>query len=243
MRLPAFYPSLTLRPDRRDELELLDLPGHEPHLLAENLADVRRVNRWLGGCRLTIQALDSLTDSFPSGRKLDVLDVGTGAADVPEAIVGWAERRGLSATVVATDSSAEVLAVAAPRSPAVELAVADARSLPFADRSFDVAACSLLVHHLSPDEAVVALREMRRVARLGVVVNDLVRGWPGYAGAWLLAHIFSRNPLTRHDAPLSALRAYTRSELAVLAGHAGLGPLTFFGFLGYRVAIAARTPT
>lgn len=240
MRLPAFYPSLTFRPDRRDELELLDLPGHEPHLLAENLADVRRVNRWLGGCRLTIQALDSLTDSFRSGRKLDVLDVGTGAADVPGAIVAWAERRGLGASVLATDCSPEILAIAASGSPAVELALADARSLPFADRSFDVAACSLLLHHLSPKDAVAALREMGRVARVGVVVNDLVRGWVGYTGAWLLARVFSHNPLTRHDAPLSVLRAYTRSELAALAAEAGLERLTF-GFLGYRVAIAART--
>ena len=40
----------------------------------------------------------------------------------------------------------------------------------------------MVVHHLEPADAVALLREMARVARLGVVVNDLVRGrlfWVG----------------------------------------------------------------
>ena len=83
------------------------------------------------------------------------------------------------------------------------------------------------------------LGEMRRVARRGVVVNDLVRGWLGYAGAWLLSRAVTRNPLTRHDAPLSARRAYTRAEMVALAARAGLGPLVFEGFLGYRATMTA----
>ena len=62
------------------------------------------------------------------------------------------------------------------RDARIEVREADARSLPFPDRAFAVAHCSLLVHHLAPDEAVEVLREMRRVASLGVVVNDLRRG-------------------------------------------------------------------
>ena len=47
---------------------------------------------------------------------------------------------------------------------------------PLADREVDVTHASLLIHHLDPDDAVVALGEMRRVSRLGVVINDLRRG-------------------------------------------------------------------
>ena len=52
----------------------------------------------------------------------------------------------------------------------------DARSLPFEDGAFDVGHCSLLVHHLDPDEVATVLREMGRVASASVVVNDLRRG-------------------------------------------------------------------
>ena len=56
-------------------------------------------------------------------------------------------------------------------------------ALPYPDASFDVVHCSLVVHHLEPAEVVRLAAEMRRVARLGVVVNDLVRG----RLAWLAA--------------------------------------------------------
>src|SRR3712207_7032884 len=49
--------------------------------------------------------------------------------------------------------------------PGIEFAVADARCLPFDDGAFDVATCSLLLHHLEPDDATATLKEMRRVAR------------------------------------------------------------------------------
>jgi hypothetical protein len=121
-------------------------------------------------------------------------------------------------------------------------AAADARCLPFGDLSFDVVMCSLALHHQVPDDALAMLREMRRVARRGVVVNDIVRCWRGYWGAWLLSRTLSRNPLTRHDGPLSVRRAYTRPEMLALAAEAGLGAVTFDeGLLGYRVAMTARS--
>lgn len=226
-------------PGRVDVPERLDAPGEDAAPLAGSLADLRRVNRWLGGVRLTLRGLAALTEDLPPGAPLRVLDVGTGAGDVPEAIAAWARRRGLRPRIVATDASSDILALARP-SPDVELAVADARSLPFPDRAFDVTACSLLLHHLGPEDAVLALREMRRVARLGLVVNDLVRSWVGYVGAWALSRAFTRNQITRHDAPLSVRRAYTRAEMGDLAARAGLGPVEFAGFLGYRVAMIAE---
>jgi SAM-dependent methyltransferase len=228
-----------LRLSRSTELEWLDAPGHAPAALAGNLADLRRVNRWLGGVRLTLRALERLTADLRPGATLAVVDVAAGGADIPEAVVDWATRRGVHARVVATDLSPRILALAARAGSArVPLAAADARALPLADRSVDVATCSLALHHLAPDDAVGMLREMRRVARRGIVVNDLVRGWLGYGGAWALSRALT-NPLTRHDAPLSARRAYTLPEMRMLAARAGLGPLTCERFLGYRVAWTA----
>jgi ubiquinone/menaquinone biosynthesis C-methylase UbiE len=226
---------------RKDELERLDESGHDPALLRGSLDDLRRVNRWLGGTRLTVRGLERVAAGLRPGDQISVLDVGTGAADIAEAILGWARARGLQPRVVATDISAEILAIAKRgRAEGLEFALADARRLPFAEGSFDVATCSLLLHHLDADGAVAVLREMRRVSRRGVVVNDLVRTWHGYAGAWALSRLCTSNPLTRHDAPVSVRRAYTRRELAELAARAGLGAVEVMPWLGYRVAMAAR---
>jgi ubiquinone/menaquinone biosynthesis C-methylase UbiE len=252
--------SIPLRPRWTDEAELMDMPGNDPAVLAENLADLQRANRLFGGVHLTVRALARLTPTLHPGAELTILDVATGGADIPRAVLAWTQERGLYARVLATDISSEVLRAAAGTSrperavaagisglhftvadstSRLDFAVADGRALPLRDRSVDVAMCSLALHHLPPGDAVTMLREMRRVARLGVIVNDLVRNWIGYAGAVLYTRVCTRNPLTRNDGPLSVRRAYTRREMAALARRAGLGPVQFRGFLGYRVAMVA----
>ena len=99
---------------------------------------------------------------------------------------------------------------------------ADARHLPLADGEVDVAHASMLLHHLDPDDAVVALAEMRRVARLGVVINDLRRGLIAFAMISAAVLALSRGRYTRHDGVLSARRAYTVAEMDTLAARAGM---------------------
>jgi ubiquinone/menaquinone biosynthesis C-methylase UbiE len=229
--------------DRSSEPELLDRPDHDLDLLAGNFRDIERVNRWLGGSRLTIRALRSLLgngNSLPTFDSLSVLDVGSGSGDIPAAVRGWATRQGMTGLSINCDLSPAILRLS--RSPERLLPVAaDGRALPLRSGQVDVACCSLVIHHLEPSDAISLLREMARVSRRGVVVNDLVRGRVGYAGSLLLSRLTTRNRLTRHDAPLSVRRAYTRAELLELFGEAGLEVVASHAFLGYRVALAARS--
>ena len=228
---------------RTDAVELLDGPLNDPVTLAANLRDLRRVNRWLGGVRLSADAIDALA---AHRQTLSVLDVGTGGADIPLALLARATTRGRGLTIVGLDSRPEILAAAALANPGLatadglELHVGDGRSLPYPDRSFDVAHVSLVTHHLSPEATVGLLREMARVARLGVVVNDLDRGWPGFIGAWLIGHLLTTNRYTRHDAPLSVQRAYRANEMVSMLRESGLTPVrTLRAAYGQRYAIAA----
>ena len=66
------------------------------------------------------------------------------------------------------------------------------------------------------------LRELHRVSRRGVVVNDLRRGWFPYAATLLTVRAFGRSSVTQHDGPLSVRRSYTLRELDALASEAGL---------------------
>ena len=240
MRGALGSPKLPLRPVRAHEDELMDLPGQDPALVAECLDDLGRLNRLTGGVSLTVFALARLTRDLAPGADLEILDVATGGGDFPHAMAAWARRRGLRARVLATDLSPQILGRAARNAPpGVGFAVADARRLPYDDGAFDVSTCSLLLHHLEPEDAVLTLKEMRRVARRGIIVNDLLRSWVGYLGGLVVPRMMSKNPLFRHDAPLSVRRAYTRGEMATLADRAGLGSVRFHGLPGYRVAMTA----
>jgi SAM-dependent methyltransferase len=230
--------------------ELLDGPLEDAPTLAGNLRDLRRVNRWLGGAALSAKALEALAGpAAEAGAAISLLDVGTGAADIPLALIEAWRRRGRRLEVTATDERPEVLAAARASDPRIEatprltLAVADGRSLPYPDAAFDVAHASLVLHHLEPVDAVALLGEMGRVSSRGIVVNDVARNRWSLAGAWLLAHLATVNPYSRHDAPLSVRRAYTLAEGHALIAAAGLrASAEFVGPFRHRWAIAAHRP-
>ncbi|HSK20015.1 MAG TPA: methyltransferase domain-containing protein [Longimicrobiales bacterium] len=203
--------------------ELLDAPHHDRAELEQSLDQVAEVNRLLGGTRAILRTLERLT---PAARNVDILDIGTGSADIPLAIDSWARRRSLAIQVIATDIHPQMRDIAAQRTRAVDsirVGAANALQLPYDTASFDFVLLSLTLHHFERDDQIRALREAARCARRAVVVNELERCLPNLAGAWLLARTRWRgNRLTRHDGPLSVMRAFTKTELADLAGAAGL---------------------
>jgi SAM-dependent methyltransferase len=111
------------------------------------------------------------------------------------------------------------------RQPATTVRVVqgDGLCLPFADSTFDVAYTVLTLHHFREAAAVTVIREMARVARRLVVVNDLERNLGAWLGARALAvSVWRGNRITRHDGPLSVRRSFTPGELMALAEQAGL---------------------
>lgn len=230
-------------PARSEEMELLDARMHDPAELAANFRDIRRVNRLLGGTTTVLRHLPALIAHVPAGQPVTILDLATGSADIPLAIHHWATTRGLDVSIVASDASDEMLALAKEHVtgvPAVTLARYDARSVPLPDACFDVVLCSLSLHHFAPDDAVRVLREMDRLARAGFILNDLHRSRAGYVAAWLAAHLTTHNRLTRNDAPLSVRRAYTPAELDGLLRRAGIAHVTISTHPWFRMAAVKR---
>jgi ubiquinone/menaquinone biosynthesis C-methylase UbiE len=125
--------------------------------------------------------------------------------------------------------------------PEIDFLQADARALPFGDGCFDGALRSLTLHHLEGDDPVTVLRELNRVARGGVIVSELERNWPNYLGALALSQtVWRRNRLTRHDGPLSVLRAFTRAELLRLAARAGLHQPQAYRHFFFRLILRSQ---
>jgi ubiquinone/menaquinone biosynthesis C-methylase UbiE len=205
--------------ERLARRELLD--DEDAGTLAEwagNFRDLARINAWLGGVRATTREIERLAVTPRT-----ILDVGTGGADMPVAVLDHLRARGVAATCVALDRSPRALAAAAQRVRGradISLVRGDATALPYADTSFDLVTCNLALHHFDPPDAVRALREMARVGR-DVILNDLRRSPVGWLLARTIFPLFTRNRFTLHDGPLSVRRAYSPSEASALAADAG----------------------
>ena len=151
--------------------EILDGPLRDAAALEANLRDLAHLNRRFGAAALSARCLARLA---PEGDPLTVLDVGTGAADIPADLIADARRRGRALTVTAVDNRPEVIEAALridpglASLPGLTLDVADGAALPYPDGAFDVVHSSMVLHHLEPEPAVAFLRELRRVSRRGV---------------------------------------------------------------------------
>jgi SAM-dependent methyltransferase len=204
-------------------LELLDEGRGTAADAARNLAEMGRVNRWLGGRRaLTCHLYPRLAGQRGA---MTVLDLGTGGGEEARAIAEWGRRRGQAVRVIGVDWAARNLAAArasAAKEPALSLFQGDASYLPIAPGGVDYVISTLFLHHFTPSAAVALLRVTFARARRGLIFSDLVRGRLPIMAFRLVKPIFARHPFTRHDGEVSIRRAYTPSEVLNLANEAGL---------------------
>jgi SAM-dependent methyltransferase len=200
--------------------ELLDDPGADPAVVARSLRNISRSNRWFGGASAVRHGLGRVLAQVPRGTELTLLDLGTGAGDLPRAAVVWARRRGIRLRPVGLERSRVAAALAAEAG--VPCAVGCAGQPPLRDKSVDLVLASQLVHHLAPESAVRLLRACDRLARVGVIVADLRRGRLAPLAFWVGARALGFDDYTLADGITSIRRGYTPAELRALLAKAGV---------------------
>jgi len=218
----------------------MDRPGNTAAELEGALDDIGSVNRFLRGSSILVEAVLPLLLAKRPGDTLSVLDVGTGGADLPRALVAEARRRGRPIRVVAVDRDPVTLQYARRASAGIaeiETREADAFELPFPPASFDVVTASMFLHHFHHGDAVRLLAGFRAIARRAVLINDLRRHLVPWAFIGLAARATRRHPMFVHDAPLSVLRGFTDDELRAVARDAGATGATVRRRLPYRLLL------
>jgi ubiquinone/menaquinone biosynthesis C-methylase UbiE len=162
---------------------------------------------------------------------------------VPRSLAAWARRRGHALRVLGIDRHGATVEEArhwlAREGGRPALARADGLRLPLADGAVDYAVASCLLHHLDDADAARCIAEMARVARRGIVVQDLLRSRRALAWVWCLTRLL-RNPVTRFDGPASVRQAFRPAEARALARAAGAPWLEFRRRLGHRFTLAGH---
>lgn len=208
------------------EPELLDLETPPPEDRGRIAGYLAFVNRWLGGTAAVDLHLRDVTGPAT------VLDVAAGAADMMRDL----RRRHPHLTCVAFDLSDWMLGLG----QGVPRIRGDVRRFPFRDRSVDYIVTTHFFHHLTDDQIVAVLREFDRVARRGIIVNDLIRN--RRALFWIKLLTLWANRYVKVDGPQSVRKAFTRAEVDALARRAGLPWLRTRLHFGHRFTLAGVRP-
>ena len=219
---------MTFLRERATEPESLDLGVPEAEAI-RSLRDLRRVNRWLGGRRSLLAAIQPF---LAEGGLL--LDVGCGSADLPAEVVAIGPGR-----VVAVGVDVKLLHLRqAP--PSVRRVVADVRALPFAPRSFDVVTASLFLHHFDGPEVALVLAALFRLARRALIVNDLHRALVPWIFARCVFPFAFESRVSVLDGLLSIRRAFRPDELRRAFAEAAIPRVQIECRFPYRLVAVAE---
>lgn len=200
--------------------EWMDVVESATPELEADLVNLQSLNRRFGAHRLVLDYLEPL---LAQRKPLQIVDLGTGAADIPRAVVTRARELGCPVLITAVDRQQPTLSIAEKFSsgfPEIRFVAAD--FLNFAEGTlYDVVLCNLVLHHLDETDAIRLLRRCRELSKGAALVTDLRRSRLAQAGIFAVTELFYREPMTRHDARLSAERAFSFPELRKLAVAAG----------------------
>ncbi len=204
--------------------ELMDDPALDPAQHVQALRGLSRINRWSRSARLIWSALHAVARE--SGvRHLRVLDVATGAGDIPLRLWRYTQHGAIQLTIEGCDVSPTAIQYAQTQAcqhgAAVKFFVLDALTTPIPVH-YDVVMSSLFTHHLTDSETIRLLQRMKDAATRMVLVNDLRRSRLGLLLAYAGTHLLSRSTIVHIDGPRSVQAAYTIDEIRRLAEQAGL---------------------
>jgi SAM-dependent methyltransferase len=204
-----------LRPEAMDDPALP--AGRHRHALR----GLSRLNALSGSTRILWPAIAKLARS--QGRALRILDLASGAGDVPLGLWRRARRARLEMEIHGLDVSPRAVNFAREQAKRLGAAVRFEELDVLADplpADYDVLISSLFLHHVSEDDAVLLLNKMRHATRHAVLINDLLRSAGGLALAHVASRLFTSSDVVHLDAPQSVRASFTAPELLALARRA-----------------------
>ncbi len=220
--------------------ELMDDPdlGRADHFQA--LRGLQRINQWTNSAALAWQQLESLARELGLNR-LRILDIATGAADIPIQLWRRAHSAGLELEIDACDVSDQALQFArencARAEAPLQLSTLDILVEPIPGK-YDVVMCSQFLHHLTDEQTERVLGKMATAATQRVIVVDLVRARLNWLQVWFVTHTLSRSKIVHFDGPQSICASFTIDEMKSIASRIGFSELSIKSHWPCRFVLA-----
>jgi hypothetical protein len=167
-------------------MDELDAPSAE---LTRSLSDIARLNR-IGGTQTMRRHVAPFLACLRPGETLRILDIGTGAADIPLALATWARRRGRRVRVTALEMHPTIwrhAAHAAKDTPEVRIVAANGLEPPIRPRSWTWRSARSSSITSPRRRSSPLLRQLAALVRLGFVISDFRRGRIAWAAVWLVS--------------------------------------------------------
>ena len=229
---------------RSSRSELMDAPDIPVKLLHRNLGELDILNRYLGGHSISMEGIKRLIQSTRDHKEYHIVDLGCGSGDVLKYIAQWARKHQFLVKLTGVDKNSDAIQYLVNNCseyPEINGVVSDYQDYLQTEPSIDIVHCSLFCHHLNNQELSELFLYLKSYARVGFVINDLQRSFIAYYSVWFLTRLLNGTVLSKHDGPISVLRAFTREELYKLLHQAGLNDISIQWRWAFRYLVVVKT--
>lgn len=202
-----------------DKEELIDDLGFSNPVLMRNLKEMESLNHWLGYNRTLINGINTIYERYRDdfhATNLRIADVGCGGGDSLRCIHDWMVKKCINMDLLGIDGNAFAVDYARTLSstyPAIRYKLMNILShMNLGDR-YDIVTLNNFCHHFSDTDIAGILKYLHSRTRMAIIINDIHRHPLAYFGIKFLTKLFKFSYLAKHDAPLSVLRAFRKSDL------------------------------
>ncbi|MFT5715556.1 MAG: 2-polyprenyl-3-methyl-5-hydroxy-6-metoxy-1,4-benzoquinol methylase [Flavobacterium sp.] len=201
---------------RTDKSEIMDDFAMEGEILREALDKIAKINQLLGGNKLTLRGVEALIAKVPAAAQITIVDIGCGNGDMLRNLADYGVKNNLNFNLIGIDANNFTSSHALKLSenyPNISYRCEDIFDKAFSELKYDIALCTLTLHHFKDAEILEIMTVFHTNAALGVVINDLQRSSLAYRLFQSLCFVFQLNEMSREDGLISILRGFKKKEL------------------------------
>ncbi len=209
---------------RSTDAEIMDDLEYSGEMMDRTLYELELINKWLGGNDVTLGGIKQMVMSHDPNETVCIADLGCGRGDILRLISRWAKKENRKVRLIGIDANPYIVDAARTnlsQYPDIELQTMNIFSAAFQSMKFDIVLGTLFYHHFSNQQLQTFFRQLKDQVRIGFIINDIHRHALAFYSIQFLTKYFSRSSMVKFDAPLSVLRAFTRTELIEILRNAG----------------------
>ncbi len=205
------------RSTQREIMDDLDFQGEE---MGKLLNDLKVVNKWLGGYKISLVALSEILKDIPKNKTIRILDLGCGDGQMLRVCGDFIKNKGYEYEGVGIDFNENILKIAREQSlnyPNIQFSKVDVLEQAELIPKCDIALCTLFLHHFPEKKMETLVQSLLDKTKHAVIINDLQRSRLAFRLFQVFGRVALRTKTARYDGLVSIARSFSQKELEEMA--------------------------